>query len=57
MSTESLKISTFKDVLEHQADFEICELLLLRCKCGRIFDSTEGIENTPTGLIFEVVIP
>ena len=29
----------------------------LLCKCDRVFDSIEEIENTSTGMTFEAVIP
>ena len=35
----------FGDEIEYQSDCEICELLLLRCKCDRIFDSIEGLKT------------
>ena len=44
--------SITSQLLQSQSDCEICELLLLRCKCDRIFDSTED-----SGLRFEAVIP
>ena len=31
--------------LQYQSDCEICELLLLTCKCNRIFDSIEELKT------------
>ena len=33
--------------LQYQSDCEICELLLLTCKCDRIFDSIEELKTLP----------
>ena len=33
-------------LLQYQSDCEICELLLLRCKCDRIFDSIEELKHS-----------
>ena len=32
---------------KYQSDCEICELLLLRCKCARIFDWIEELKSHP----------
>ena len=31
---------------QYQSDCEICELLLLTCKCDRIFDSIEELKHS-----------